>query len=401
MADQLVRIGDLLSQAGIISSDFIRDALQKYEQRGLPIGKVLVLSGCLTEQQLRTALEVQTMVNDGLLPIDVGTHVLRIAHADNIALTDAFIRSGLIQPEDQLTNKLGQLLLDAEILFEEDLEEALRTNQKTGLPLGHILCFTGLVSQPVIDNALLGQQFIRRGQLSKEQAVAALHTAFTRETTLEKKDINKGYQRMPLKGSPRFGELLYQAKLLTEAQLMDSLLASQIRKQPIGRVLYEHKLVTQELLEGTVELQEMLDNGTITLKLALEALLEVRAKSMTWHQAVAELSTYNVRNNPAITLVELLTGAGLLPVTSIPRDVQERVEVSYNQTPDVCKVLREEKLVDDLAIFNGLRLAYLLGQEFLTHEKAILALDYASKTSSNIDYVMYMLGWLNRTRLRE
>ncbi len=401
MTDQLVRIGDLLSQAGIISSDFIRDALQKYEQRGLPIGKVLVLSGCLTEQQLRTALEIQTMVNDGLLPIDVGTHVLRIAHGDNIALTDAFIRSGLIQPEDQLTNKLGQLLLDAEVIFEEDLEEALQTNQKTGLPLGHILCFTGLVSNPVIDNALLGQQLIRRGQLSKEQAVAALREAFARETTLEKKDINKGFQRMPLKGSPRFGEMLYQAKLLTEAQLMDTLMASQVRKQPIGQIMLSHKLVTAEIVEGTVELQEMLDNGTITLKLALEALLEVRAKSIPWHQAVAELSTYNVRHNPSIIMVELLTGAGLLPVTSIPRDVQERIDVNYNQTQEVCNILKEQKLVEDLAMSNALRLAYLVGQEFLTHEKAILALDYAAKTKAKIDYVMYMLGWVNRTRLRE
>ncbi len=401
MADQLVRIGDLLCQAGIISSEFIRDALEKYEQRGLPIGKVLVLSGCLSEQQLRTALEIQTMVNDGLLPIDVGTHVLRIAHGDNVQLTDAFVRSGLIQPEDQLTNKLGQLLLDAEILEEEELEEALETNQRTGLPLGHILCFTGLVSQPIIDNALLGQQLIRRGQVSKEQAVAALHEAFTRETTLELKDINKGYQRMPLKGSPRFGEMLYQAKLLTEAQLMDTLLASQVRKQPIGRVMLEHRLVTAEIVEGTVELQEMLDNGTITLKLALEALLEVRAKSTPWIQAVAELSTYNVRHNPAILMVELLTGAGILPVTSIPREVQERVDVNYNQTPEVCSILKEQNLVDDLAMLNSLRLAYLLDQEFLTHEKAILALEYAAKTKSKIDHVMYLLGWLNRTRLRE
>lgn len=401
MADQLVRIGDLLSQSGIISSEFIREALQKYEQRGLPIGKVLVLSGFLTEQQLRTALEIQTMVNDGLLPIDVGTHVLKIAHGDNIQLTDAFIRSGLIQPEDQLTNKLGQLLLDAEILEEDELEEALQTNQKTGLPLGHILCFTGLISQTIIDNALLGQQLIRRGQISKEHAVAALNAAFVREATLEQKDINKGYQRMPLKGSPRFGEMLYQAKLLTEAQLMDTLLASQLRKQPIGKVMLEHRLVTAEIVEGTVELQEMLDNGTITLKLALEVLLEVRAKNMPWFQCVAELSTYNVRHNPAIFMVELLTGAGILPVTSIPREVQERVDVNYNQTPEVCNLLREQQLVDDLSMFNALRLAYLLDQEFLTQEKAILALDYAAKTKSKIDHVMYLLGWLNRTRLRE
>jgi len=98
-----MRIGDLLMHSGIVTSEYIKDALQNFEQRGLPIGKVLVMSGYLSEQQLRTALEVQSLLNDGLLPLDVAINVLQIAHKDKLALSDAFQNSGFVQPEDQQT----------------------------------------------------------------------------------------------------------------------------------------------------------------------------------------------------------------------------------------------------------------------------------------------------------
>src|ERR1700733_7604697 len=106
-----IRIGELLMEAGIVEFDYINYALQNFEARGLPIGKVLVMSGYLTEQQLRTAIEVQSLINDGLLPLPVGVQVLQIAHKDKVPLADAFQASGFVQPEDQQTNKLGQLLV--------------------------------------------------------------------------------------------------------------------------------------------------------------------------------------------------------------------------------------------------------------------------------------------------
>ena len=47
-----IRIGDLLMQSGILTSDYIRNALHNFEERGLPIGKVLVMSGYLTESMM-------------------------------------------------------------------------------------------------------------------------------------------------------------------------------------------------------------------------------------------------------------------------------------------------------------------------------------------------------------
>ena len=120
---QHVRIGDLLMQAGILSSDYIKNALHNFEEKGLPIGKVLVLSGYLSEQQLRTALEVQSLVNDGIVPLDVAIQVLQIAHRERISLPDAFQKSGVIQPEDQQTNKLGQLLVSANIISAKQLDD--------------------------------------------------------------------------------------------------------------------------------------------------------------------------------------------------------------------------------------------------------------------------------------
>ncbi len=51
---QHLRLGDLLMEAGILSSTYIKEALARYEEQGLPIGKVLVVSGYLSDAELRT-----------------------------------------------------------------------------------------------------------------------------------------------------------------------------------------------------------------------------------------------------------------------------------------------------------------------------------------------------------
>ncbi len=395
-----IRIGDLLMQSGILTSDYIRNALHNFEQRGLPIGKVLVMSGYLTEPQLRTALEVQSLVNDGLLPLEVGIAVLQIAHKEKIPLAEALQSSGFVQPEDQLTNKLGQLLVSANIVSNKELDEALQTNVRTGLPLGHIFCFRGFVSQALIYTALLAQQLIRRGMIGRDQAIQGLRKASERERKLEKADVNRGFIRLPMKPSLKLGELFMEAHMITEQQLLDALHRSLMMGAFIGEVFIESRLATREVVEAGIEIQEMLDNGTLTAPLATECLLMVRADNVPLYRAVAEVAIFRQRKNKSVQLMEILTSSGAVTLINVPNDIQECLEVNYNQAADVCKLLLQYNLVNERALYGALRSVYLIDEKVVNFQQAIMALDFALRANLTFDESIFQLGWTTRTRLR-
>lgn len=396
-----IRIGELLMQSEILSSDFIRDALERFEQRGLPIGKVLVMSGYLTESELRQALEVQSLVNDGHLPLELGVTVLRVAHKEHISLNDAFQRSGLVQPEDQETNRLGQLLVAAGIVTDRDLEEALQINVRTGLPLGHVFCFHGYVSQAILYTALQVQESIRRNAIGRPEAVLGLNAAAKRERNLERLEINKGYQKLPMKQALRLGEMLVEARVFVDKLLPDALVRSLQFQKPIGEILVQSHFATAELIDAAVEMQEMIDNGCLLQTMANEVLLNMRASEVPFARALGQACTFRHRNNMAKILVELLASAKAVTLTKLTKDIQERLEVNYNQINDVSKQLLEHELVDPAMLFAGMRCVYLVDVKFINMEQAGIILEIVSQTHESVDEVLHTLGWTARTRLRE
>ncbi|MBS2001547.1 MAG: hypothetical protein JST44_08575 [Cyanobacteria bacterium SZAS LIN-5] len=402
MADEQaqIRIGDLLLQSGILTSDYIRNALHNFEQRGLPIGKVLVMSGYLTEAQLRTALEVQSLVNDRLLPLEVGLAVLQIAHKEKIPLAEALQSSGFVQPEDQATNKLGQLLVSANIVTNKELEEALQTNVRTGLPLGHIFCFRGFVSQQLINTALLAQQLIRRGMINREHAIGGMRAAADRERLLEKAEINRGFVRLPMKPTLKIGELFMEAKIISEQALLDALNRSLSIGAFSGQVFIETQIAPPSVVNAAVELQEMLDNSTLAEPYAAEALMLVRKDGTPLYKTVAEVAVFRQRKNKAVDLMEILTSSGQVTLVNVPGEIQERLDLNYNQASDVCKMILKHNLADERAVYGALRCVYLIDEKVITFQKAIMALDFSMRANLTVDEAIFQLGWTQRTRLR-
>lgn len=398
-----VRIGDLLMFSGLVSSEFIQTALRNFEEKGLPLGKVLTLSGYITEAQLRCALDVQALVNERQLPLDVGVKVLTLAYKESVPLAEAFERSGVVQPEDHLSNKLGQLVLDAQVVDLPILENALEVNHRTGLPLGHILCYRSVISQQLLETALLGQQLIRRGSISREQCVKAISQAHLREKALMQLPHNIGFKKSMLRNSPRIGELLFEAELIGDSQLLESLQNSLATGRPSGQCMKDVCGMDPVYITATVELQEMIDNGMLTTPLAVDTFVRMKEFGSGFLRALAEASVSRIVLNPSRRLLELLneTGSYSIEIAKLPAEILERVEVHYNQSIEVCRALVAANIVDQHAIYSGLRLIYLLEEELLTEEQALLALDMSCTTPLPVDEAIFRLGWKKRTRLRE
>jgi hypothetical protein len=198
----------------------------------------------------------------------------------------------------------------------------------------------------------------------------------------------------------RMGELLVESRILVEALLEDALLRSLIQAKPFGEILCDSNFVSQELIDFAVEIQEVLDNGTLSNHLGVEALRQIKGRNISLAQAVAELGTFTARHNPAILLLDLLSTSGYLDTSEIPPDIQFLTEVNYNQTPVACDMLLANRLVDEKILYGALRCVYLIETKFLTIERAIMALDSVMTNNCSVDEAMHKLGWTARTRLR-
>lgn len=401
MTDQNhLRIGDLLMQANVVSSSLIADALVKYENKGLPLGKVLVLSGCLDDLQLRNAVDLQFMVNDGLLTLDAAVQVMQAAFEKKLDLSEAFKEAKVLQPEDRETNKLGQLLYDSHIANDSLINTCLESAKKTSLPLGHVLCQRGFVSQTIINKALLVQQFIRKNQITREQGIQALVAANKREVTLAKLPSNEGYRARNLKNTPLMGALLIEYCGLSERQLRDSLLSSVMNCTTLGATLIQNGTYKSNLLQAVVSLQEMLDNSTIDEQTLARSLEAVYSKSISLEQACAEAYTFSLDTNHAVELIDLLVSASIIEKEKLSKSIVERLAVNYNQVSYVAKELISDGVPSD-TVYTALRATQLVKLGKISEQEAILYLEQAHNASMPIDEVLYLNGKTQRTRLKE
>lgn len=396
-----VRLGDLLLAAEVLTSEYIKEALGTYEAQGLPLGKVLVIAGFLNDSQLKSALDLQYMINDNLLDFEKAVEVMKLCYTEKRNISDAFVRAKIVRPEDNETNKLGQLLINAEIITPDKLDECLVTNESTALPLGHIICHRGLVSQPLINRALAIQNLIRTGHIERNRGITSLHAGLAREQQLLSLESNRGYSKKPLKSTPKLGELFSLCNICTDAQISELLIDSIGANTTFGSALLAKSNLKPEMIERAVEIQEMMDRGTLEKEQAVNALTTVILKGLSAVQAVAEASAYRMVPNQAVPFIDLLKASGILSNESITVDIQECLSVNYNQVKQVVSMMRENNILDDNLLFSCLRLVDLRQHNLVSYEKAIIALEFCHRSKNDIEYTLYMTGVFDRTRLKE
>ncbi len=172
-----VKIGELLLAVNVVTSGDLQEAIQIAKRMKLPIGRVIVMSGVITEQNLQYALEAQSLIRDGMLELDTAIMALSNALKHNYSLQDALAELRWAPKKDVVSNKLGELLLDSNMVSQSQLDSALQTSFDTGMPLGGTLVLQGVLSAQLLPLVLNAQEQIRDGKVTRSQAVENLKAA--------------------------------------------------------------------------------------------------------------------------------------------------------------------------------------------------------------------------------
>ena len=391
-----VRLGDLLTGAGLLQASDLREAMLISKQQGLPVGRVLIMSGFLTEAHLQAAVQAQSLLKDGLIDFDTVIKALSMVGSEELSLDDAFRRLKYSQQSDAVTNKLGELLMAADIVPIDALNSALLQCQSIGLPLGRVLVASGTLTEQMLAAALNAQVFIRDRKLSREQAISGLKSAKERQIPIEQYLAETGALQLPTADTVRLGELLVLAKVLDEPSLMGAVELGLINEKPIGQVLLESKLINDELLNSALELQRMVAAGAIRKAEAGAFLATVHKKGVTVQDAIKSSQPAPVPSPAALSLApEGLPLYQFLQVSGIitSKQIEQAIRIGSKDSEIMGKMLLMAGILEPALVKAAQQCNELIGTGVLTTEQGMIALKSCERNSFGLDQAFIELGW--------
>lgn len=390
-----VLIGDLLVKSELVSLGQFADAMPISLKTGLPVGRVLVGSGNLKEVEFKAAVSAQSLVRENLLPMDMALNALRLVRLKRASLDDALKELGWRSEYYEATNRLGELLVAAECLKQEKLDEALDACFTSGLPLGRVLVLRQLVSEMLAYAALTAQVLIREGNITREQAIDGLMHVSKRNVTIEESLDQRGVLDARRGHTIRLGELLMLADLVSEIDLLSAVERGLVDECPIGQVLVRVGLITEATLDQALKLQEQVSNNHMRPLDAADILRKVRKSGVSLEKAMAEFKgTPEATKHHTMELPELLRTVGVIAQT----DMIKAIDYSSASGMPFEQVLRTHQLVDGATLDAALRCHALLIAGQISPEQCVFALQTWLGSRQSVDEALSKVGWQPPTR---
>jgi len=176
--DVSIRIGDLLEKAGLVTTGDLTEAVAVSKRLNMPIGRVLIMSGCVTERLLKAAIEAQSMVRDKLVSLDTAVESLGKVSTNNISFQEAVRKTDPTHVAGSSTNKLGEILIEFGVIDQTQLKSALVRSIETGMQLGATLVSMNYLAPTLLPVILHLQDQIRNSVITRAEARAEFESAF-------------------------------------------------------------------------------------------------------------------------------------------------------------------------------------------------------------------------------
>ena len=167
------KVGELLTRAGVLRKQDLQEAISIAQDTGQMIGKVLIMSGFITKENLAAAVEAQSLIRDDLLEVEQAILALSTAARENLLLEQALDQLGW-HAQNKPTAKLGELLIASGNINIEHLTKALDEMRESVRPLGSLLVEWEVISRDLLQDALNVQNEIRDGKIAKPDGVQRL-----------------------------------------------------------------------------------------------------------------------------------------------------------------------------------------------------------------------------------
>ncbi|MBX9940684.1 MAG: hypothetical protein K2Y32_15600 [Candidatus Obscuribacterales bacterium] len=390
----------LLIGASIISQQKLEEAMNTAKSLNVPLARALTMLNMVGESTLKLVQDAEQLVVSKEATVDLALKALRLARQNNMNMEDAI---GVItsvhkktQTVQSITNPLTELLLKAELITNEQLGRSIIQAKDTGMQMGRIMVLNRDLSGWMMNAALTAQLLVRDGKVTKDQAVQALLIVARRRVSIEQALFELGLFSEKSGQTVRIGELVLMAGFLSEGDMLECLEIELIKEKQFGQILLEQGLVTHDLLEAAIVLQDMVSNGTLRAFQAADALKQVKARSISVYQAVAELYPATQAEPKEFLPAKLLTDAGLISAS----DLEKVIDPTEKSSIKVGKKVLSTGAISEAVLYTALRTYSLYKQGFLSAEQSVNALKKSRNENLTLDEALSKLGWIVPARMQ-
>jgi hypothetical protein len=174
-----VRLGELLTAAGIISESDASNAVENALLNGCTIGQVLLESQLLTALVLDSALKAQGLIDEGRLGKQQAAELLRQVLEKQISLDD------FLSEISYMKQRVLEILIDSGLISDRDVIAALEKCPQYEEDFTRALMAAEILSQELFRTTLRCAYLINEGSLTQDEAVGFLVENYPRAAAPE------------------------------------------------------------------------------------------------------------------------------------------------------------------------------------------------------------------------
>jgi hypothetical protein len=328
------RLGNILTGLCLVPEAALEEALLITRQTELPLGSILLLTGHINERELRAIIQAQSMLKDELVSEDLISAAMPIARTSNASFETVLKQLKWYRDTEIKTNRLGELLLAAQLISHIGLAKGLANSRLTMLPLGRTLVMTGSITPRVLKQSLKIQEDIRLKTVSRDEGIALLADLCQRNEILAK-ESRAQHPAFNLREPLVLGDLLVESGAISELEFLVALEESVAQGQLVGQWLIEKELVIGPIMKAALDLQRLVRISVVSRSQAIAALHAMLESPIGLRKAIhCELPMNSVGraiNKDAMAFMSShLTGMSLPDLMKKMSDSAERIKDAGN-----------------------------------------------------------------------
>lgn len=353
--------GQLLANAGIITQANLNEALSLAKKACMPLGRVLLMSGSVTETELSSTLTAQRLMREGVLPQDYAINVLKVALRGAIPFEEALRRQGWKPQSHKPSNEVGELLVGINLISSDELACAIERMHHHRLPLGRVLVADGLVKPYELVSALTAAVLVKRNEIEQDEALEVLKNACLKRISFDQAYSQRYPDQQGPTYYPKLGELLGQAGLVCESDVIDAIELGLSSNELVGEILVQKGRISRATLHSALDVQELIGQNVISANQAADILKKVHEGKGTLVDCMRELERYSD------AVLNMLEDAGYVTAD----DIKVAAARSVGQIVDLPEVLFETGFVEKAVVDMARRCQKLVDEGLMPREQAV------------------------------
>jgi hypothetical protein len=283
-----IQLGELFLKAGFITQAQLDEATRASQYVPARLGQMMVMMGQVTHGELQDALQLQCLLREKIVDKQIGVKALWLTRHRRMRLRAAIEslqneNEGIVEP----TLRLGDLLIEAGIITNEQLQEALSCNQSSGLPLGRVLVLSGAVTDETLLAGLNAQALIRQGTIDRLDAIKAIISCH------KKKAPNAVSPDETLQLPAReslLEDLLVHAGIVTADEFELATITARDERIGVPRALLQMNLVDGPTIDLAIEMLQLIKDKFVSKAWCIQSLKDTTEAKEVKGDAVQEFA---------------------------------------------------------------------------------------------------------------